>query len=28
VRLPDRSRKNKYDDEMTLKRRRFVPNVY
>jgi polyphosphate kinase 2 (PPK2 family) len=28
VKLPDRSRKHAYDDEATLARRRFVPEVY
>jgi polyphosphate kinase len=28
VALPDRSKKHAYDDESTLKRRRFVPEVY
>jgi polyphosphate kinase 2 len=28
VKLPDRSRKHAYDDEKTLARRRFVPEVY
>jgi polyphosphate kinase len=28
VKLPDRSRKHSYDDEATIARRRFVPEVY
>jgi len=28
VKLPDRSRKHAYDDEASLARRRFVPEVY
>ena len=28
VKLPDRSRKHAYDDEATLARRKFVPEVY
>jgi polyphosphate kinase 2 len=28
VKLPDRSNKGKYDDQMTLKGRRFIPEVY
>jgi polyphosphate kinase 2 (PPK2 family) len=28
VKLPDRSRKHAYDDEKTLARRRFVPEIY
>ena len=28
VKLPDRSKKHAYDDEATLARRRFVPEVY
>jgi polyphosphate kinase 2 len=28
VRLPDRSKKHAYDDEATLARRRFVPEIY
>ena len=28
IKLPDRSRKHAYDDEKTLARRRFVPEVY
>ena len=28
VRLPDRSKKHAYDDEATLARRKFVPEVY
>jgi len=28
VKLPDRSRKHAYDDEATLARRKFVPEIY
>jgi hypothetical protein len=28
VKLPDRSRKHSYDDEASLARRRFIPEIY
>ena len=28
VRLPDRSKKHAYDDEATLARRKFIPEIY
>ncbi len=28
VKLPDRSKKHAYDDEATLARRKFVPEIY
>ena len=28
VKLPDRSKKHSYNDEATLARRRFVPEIY
>jgi hypothetical protein len=28
VKLPDRSRKHAYDDEASLARRRFIPEIY